>query len=66
MDDCFVFSQNGKEHFKSFARTSHSWPHGFTTCAGILPEVVTAYTKPYSMAGWPSAMVRGARILRWP
>jgi amidase len=35
-----------------------AWPHGFTAQEGFPPEGVTAYTKPFSMAGWPSVVVR--------
>jgi amidase len=33
-------------------------PHGTTMHDDFPPQGVTAYTKPYSMAGWPSAVVR--------
>ena len=33
-------------------------PHGVTMQDDFPPEGVTAYTKPYSMAGWPSVAVR--------
>ena len=33
-------------------------PHGVTMQDDFLPQGVTAYTKPYSMAGWPSVAVR--------
>jgi amidase len=33
-------------------------PHGATMQAEFPPQGVTAYTKPYSMAGWPSVAVR--------
>jgi amidase len=34
-------------------------PHGFTHQQDYRPEGVTSYTKPYSLTGWPSAVVRG-------
>jgi amidase len=34
-------------------------PHGFTRQRDYRPEGVTSYTKPYSLTGWPSAVVRG-------
>jgi len=33
-------------------------PHGATMQPGFPPYGVTAYTKPYSMSGWPSIVVR--------
>ena len=33
-------------------------PHGVTCQSSFDPWGVTAYTKPYSMAGWPSVVVR--------
>ena len=33
-------------------------PHGITMQDDFPPQGVTAYTKPYSMAGWPSVAVR--------
>ena len=35
-----------------------AWPQGSATQDGFPSESVTAYTKPYSMAGWPSVVVR--------
>ncbi len=34
-------------------------PHGFTRQDGFDARGLTSYTKPYSMAGWPSAAIRG-------
>jgi amidase len=34
-------------------------PHGFTRQQDYKPEGVTSYTRPYSLTGWPSAVVRG-------
>lgn len=36
-----------------------SMPHGFTSRDDFRPQGLTSYTKPYSLAGWPSVAVRG-------